>query len=224
MMKQILSRSKSNNFNLIKKHNPQLYQGLYEQFMLILRNTWATYSIDHIPIKCIFITWIYKPKDLCLLKESFEMGDFMIECPDSFKFMDAINPLVVSFAILHQKHDFNCFKYNCSVNYVELMGSLITRIGCGSKMLQRVQRLKQKNILPLFIIDASIGFWFNILYKKFKFTTSNSVIKISKDLMLSFELNWKSLFNLIDEKCKVVASKLAIDFVTNIFKLSNVTF
>lgn len=224
MMNQILSRSKSNNFNLIKKHNPQLYQGLYEQFLLLLRHNWTTYSIDHIPIKCIFITWVYKPKDLCLLKESYEMGDFNIECPSSFKYIDAVTPLVISFVILHQKNDFNCFKYNCSINYVELMGSLITGIGCGSKMLQRVQRLKQKDILPLHIIPNSKGYWFKILYKKFKFTTSNSLIKINKDLMLSYELNWRELFNLIDEKCQVVASKLAIDLVTDIFKLTNVTF
>ena len=224
MMEQILSRSKTNNFNLIKKHNPEIYEILYEQFILILKQNWANYSIEHIPNKCIFITWVYKSKDLCLLKESYEMGDFNIECPSSFKFIDAITPLVVSFLILHQKNDFSCFKYNCSINYVELMGSSITGIGCGSKMLQRVQRLKQKDILPLHIIPNSKGYWFKILYKKFKFTTSNSLIKINKNLMLSYELNWKYLYKLIDEKCKVVASKVATDFVTDIFKLTNIAF
>lgn len=224
MMEQILSRSKTNNFNLIKKHNPEIYEILYEQFILILKQNWANYSIEHIPNKCIFVSWIYKPKDLCIIKECFEIGDINIEPPASFKFIDAITPLVISFLILHQKNDYNCFKYNTSINYIELMGSLITGIGSGSKMLQRVQRLKQKNILPLFIIDTSTGFWFNILYKKFKFTTSNSLIKIDKNLSLSYEVNWKCLYKLIDKKYQIVVSKLATEFVTNIFKLINVTF
>jgi len=223
-MNKLLSNSKTNNFGLIQKHNPEIYETLYEQFIVILKHNWANYQIGHIPNKCIFITWVYKPKDLCLLKESFEMGDFMMESPASFKYLDAINPLVVSFLILHQKHDYICFKYNCSVNYVELIGSSITGIGCGTKMLQRVQRLKQKDILPLFIIDTSVGFWFSILYKKFKFTSSNSLIKIDKDLSLSYQLNWKYLFKLIDEKCQIVASRVATEFVTDLFKLTNITF
>jgi len=218
-MNKILRNTITINLSCLKKNEPQiLYDIIYTQFCSMLHSFWENFNVESVPLKCIFITYIHYQADILQVKELYETDELGVGVIENKEWINGISPLVIGFIILHERKDYNCFKYNLKINYIDRIQSLFMGYGIGSKMIKRVENIKKKQLIPLVIITHSVKFWFKYLYKKFKFTTSSRLKQKIKDLSLSYELSWKYIFNELDMKCEIIINQVATNFVKQLLK------
>ena len=216
MMDKILSRTQTTNLRLLKKHKLNLFDTLECQLKQMLEINWNHYTTNHVPPECIYITYIENPKDLLEIKELFENEVINLNTPENKIYIDGINVLLIGFIMIHKYNDYHDFKYNKKILYIELIECLIAGIGIGSRIIKKVEQQKKKILLPLIIIQQSKNFWLKHLYKKLCFTDTKNLIKITKELSLSYEIKWSFLQEALNEICSKIVTQVATNFVENI--------
>jgi hypothetical protein len=219
MMDKLLSRTKTTNLRLLKKNRLDLFDTLECQLKQMLEINWNHYTTTHVPPECIFITYIENTKDLVEIKELYENEVINLNTPEHKIYIDGINVLLIGFVMIHKYNDYYDFKYNKKFNYIELIECLIAGVGIGSRIIKKVEQQKKKILIPLIIIKESKHFWLKHLYPKLYFTDTKHLIKITKELSLSYEIKWRFLQEALNEICSKIVKQLATDFVAKILKI-----
>lgn len=214
-MFRLIKRSKIIKLSLLKIKNGKLFECIYEQLKYALITNWK-WKLETFNIKNVFVNYIDNEKDLIYFKEEYELNTHLLDFKNKDDYIDAKNPLLIGFCILHDKLEYYDFKYCIKYRYIELIEVFLQGLGLGTRLLNRIKSNTKKTILPLVIIKNADTYWYKNLSKFINLNTLTTLKKYIDENGLTREIKWDLLKDVIVKKQRKVIKSYSTKFVKNI--------
>lgn len=108
-------------------------------------------------------------------------------------------PILAGILVLHNRHFCYDFKYSTEFRYIKIVEASFRNLRIGTLLLHRVSDLKKKLLVPLDIIEQSIGFWMRYFVTIYKLLYVKHYQLFIKQNGLSRKLHWELLIEFLRE-------------------------
>lgn len=214
-MLKTIKRSKIVKLSILKANDNETYSCIYKQLKYSLFENWK-WKLEDYDEKLIFVNYIGNKQDLIFFKEEYEKNSVCLNFNNKNEFIDAINPLLIGVCILYNRNEYYDFKYNSKIRYIDLIETFIQGIGIGKRLLNRIETMIKKQLLPFFIIERANKYWYKILSHNINLNTHTTLKNYINDNLISRAINWKYLYKVITKNQLKIIKNYSCDFVTNI--------